>query len=267
VRLKTEPSPRQSGVVQSFDGTTVHYDYYPSTSPNLVLVVPGFWRSRQWPSMYLLAGLLNRLGYAAAIVDVRGHGDSGGVYGFNLYEHEDVYAVARQLCDTRHPESVAMLGFSVGGAIAVSTASLHSDLPWSSLLLVSPVAEFGKIVPRLNPFTMHRHLSLRNALRRPRFDWGFLRSPKHNVMEEIAGVHVPVAFIHVNNDWLVHHRHSLQLYDRANDPKELHILDIRGRHHADALLRVAPDRLEQLAGDFLLRTCRTKEKAALSRGF
>lgn len=267
-RLETDGWPGKSGTVSSFDGTTVHYDFYPVESPHLVLVVPGFWRSRQWPTMRQLAGMLNRHGYSVAIADPRGHGDSGGVYGFNRHEHEDVYAVAQRLLRTTHTASIALLGFSVGGGIAISTAALHPDIPWSALVLISPVAEFRTIFPRLNPFTMHRHLSLRNALRRPRFDWNFLRSPKRKAVDEIANVRVPVEFIHVQNDWLVSHRDSLLLHERANDPKELHILNIPGRYHADALLRVAPEQLEQLVCDFLTRACGgTKEKAARSRGF
>src|SRR5947207_12163994 len=78
--------------VQSFDGTTIYYDLYDNASRRAVLVVPGFWRFRRHASMKALAAQVNALGYRAAIVDPRGHGDSAGTYGFNLHEHHDVAA-------------------------------------------------------------------------------------------------------------------------------------------------------------------------------
>src|ERR1043166_8764925 len=91
-----EPEPI-TGTVQSFDGTTIYYDLYDGPSRAAVLVIPGFWRFRRHASMRALAAQLNALGYRAAIMDPRGHGDSGGTYGFNLHEHHDVFAVAGEL--------------------------------------------------------------------------------------------------------------------------------------------------------------------------
>jgi pimeloyl-ACP methyl ester carboxylesterase len=238
--------------VTTSDGVAVHYDWYPAGSRGMVLVVPGFWRDRSYPSMPRLAFLLNNLGYSAAVIDLRGHGDSGGTYGFNLDEHYDVAAVAEDLLQRTAGESVTLIGFSVGAAIAISTAARHR-LPIASLLLISPVADFRRVVPRINPLTMHRHIAFSQALRRPRFDWRFARSPKIRGVDDIPEVKVPVSFIHVKNDWLVDHAHSLLLYEKANEPKELHIIDIPGNYHADRIFSQAGDEIEPLVSDFLLR--------------
>lgn len=240
--------------VVSFDGTRILYDLYPATSRHAVLVVPGFWRSRRWGSMFQLAGFLNRLGFSAAIVDVRGHGDSEGTYGFNLNEERDVHSVALDLMGRLELDSISVIGFSVGAAIAASAVARHPELPWSSLVLVSPVAKFAMIRPRLNPFTMHRHLSASNALRPPRFTWRFLTSSKRCAVDDISQVHVPVCLVHVKDDWLVDHSHSMILYERCNEPRELHIIDIPGRYHADRILSVARDRIEPLIAEFLGRS-------------
>src|SRR5688500_18624210 len=131
---RTQPNVVSRRVV-SFDGTEIHYDIWDVPSRSLVLIVPGFWRDRRHPSMIRLAQFLNTAGYRCAIVDVRGHGDSGGLYGFNLHEHYDVAAVANDLLRTLPIESITLLGFSYGGAIAIATAARH-QLPISSLLLV-----------------------------------------------------------------------------------------------------------------------------------
>jgi pimeloyl-ACP methyl ester carboxylesterase len=241
-----------TSTVSSFDGTLIHYDIYDAPSRAGVLVVPGFWRDRRHPSMIRLAALLVALGYRTAVVDVRGHGDSEGTYGFNHNEHYDVAAVANELLHKHPLQSITLLGLSYGGAIAISAAARH-DLPIASLLLISPVADFGMIVPRINPFTIHRHIALSQALKRPRFEWRMRRSTKLRALDDIRNVHVPVCFIHVKNDWLIAHAHSIALYENAKEPKELHILDVDGNYHADRILTVASESIEPILASFLER--------------
>lgn len=238
--------------IPSFDGTTIHYDVYDAPSPAAVLIIPGFWRDRRHASMIRLAQFLNVEGYRAAIVDVRGHGDSDGMYGFNMHEHHDVAAVAHDLLRNGTISSLTLLGFSYGGAIAISTAARH-DLPISSLMLVSAVADFEMIAPKINPFTMHRHIALSQALRRPRFAWGVRKAAKLRALDDIADVHEPLCFIHVKDDWLIGHHHSVALYEAAHEPKELHLLDIEGNYHADRIFNVASDSVEPIVREFLGR--------------
>ena len=241
-----------SGSVVSFDGTTIHYDVYDAPSPAAILVVPGFWRDRRHPSMVRLARMLNGDGYRVAMIDVRGHGDSEGTYGFNAHEHHDVAAVANELLRNGTISTLTLAGFSYGGAIAISTAARH-DLPISSLLLISPVADFAMIAPRINPLTIHRHIAIGNAMRRPRFAWSVRRAAKLRALDDIAGVHVPLCFIHVKNDWLIGHQHSVALFEAAREPKELHILDIEGNYHSDRIFNVASDSVEPIVRNFLSR--------------
>jgi len=207
LQLLQEPS---TFAVRSFDATTIRYDFYDARSRSVVLVVPGFWRDRRYPSMQRLAAFLTGRGFKTAICDLRGHGDSEGIFGFNLSEHYDVAAVARDLV-SRSIDSITLLGFSYGGAIAISAAARH-DLPLSGLLLISPVADFSRLSPRINPFTIHRHIAFGQALRRPKFDWRFARSPKLNAIDDIADAHAPLCLVHVKSDWLVDHGHSVALY-------------------------------------------------------
>jgi pimeloyl-ACP methyl ester carboxylesterase len=241
-----------SCVVESFDGTRIHYDLYDGPSRSLVLVIPGFWRDRRHPAMLRLATVLNNGGYRTAVVDVRGHGESEGQYGFNFNEHYDVAAVASDLLRRTSVESISLVGLSYGGAIAVSTTARH-ELPIAGLFLISPVADFGMIVPRINPFTIHRHIAVSQALRRPRFNWRARNAAKFRAVDDIRDVHVPVAFLHVKNDWLIAHSHSQALFDAANEPKELHVLDIEGNYHADRIFAAAPALIEPVMHDFLAR--------------
>ena len=249
--LHSAPEPR-SGKVVSYDGAAIHYDVYDAPAPSMVLVIPGFWRDRRHPSMLNLAQFLHGQGYRTAIMDPRGHGESDGTYGFNTHEHHDVAAVAHELLRTFTISKITLIGFSYGGAIAISTAARH-DLPIGSLLLISPVADFGMIVPRINPLTLHRHIAISNALHRPRFGWSLRRADKLRALDDIKNVHVPKCFIHVKNDWLINHKHSIALYEAADEPKELHVLDIEGNYHSDRIFHVASESIEPLMRDFLAR--------------
>jgi len=239
-------------LVESFDGTTIAYDLYDVPSRSLVLVIPGFWREKRHPSMLALAALLNEHGYRAAIADPRGHGESVGTYGFNLHEHHDIAAVAEDVLKRLPIDSLSLVGLSYGGSVAISTAARHA-LPINSLLLISPVADFSMISPRINPFTIHRHIAFSQALRRPKFEWRIRQSAKLRALDDIRDVHAPVCFIHVRNDWLISHRHSVALYDAANEPKELHVIDISGNYHADRIFSVASEAIEPVFLDFLTR--------------
>ena len=240
----------------SFDGTRIHYDVYDAPSPSAVVVVPGFWRDRRHSSMVRLARYVVEQGYRAIVMDPRGHGESEGTYGFNQYEQHDVHAVIRDVLENhRTISNVTLIGFSYGGAIAISATARHPQLPIAAILLISSVADFSMITPRLNPFTMHRHIALSQALRTPKFVWNIRKTAKLSALEDIKDVHVPLCFIHVKNDWLIGHRHSVALYDAAHEPKELHLLDIEGNYHADRIFNVAEDLIEPIVRGFLGRHC------------
>jgi pimeloyl-ACP methyl ester carboxylesterase len=245
------PAPVSRSVV-SFEGTPIVYDIHDAGSRSAVIVVPGFWRERKHPSMVALAALLNDHGYTSVVTDPRGHGESGGTYGFNLHEHQDTAAVAKDLLEHLPIDSITLVGLSYGAAVAISTAARH-DLPINSLLLISPVADFSMISPRINPFTIHHHIAFSQALRRPRFEWRARKSPKLRPLDDVGRVHVPICLIHVRNDWLISHKHSVALYEAANEPKELHVIDIPGNYHADRIFRVASDSIEPIFFDFLRR--------------
>jgi pimeloyl-ACP methyl ester carboxylesterase len=251
--IHSHPEPLHARTV-SFDGTTIHYDVYDAPSPSAVVVVPGFWRDRRHHSMVRLARFLVDQGYRTVVMDPRGHGESEGTYGFNQHEHHDVDAVLRDLLE-KIPTlgTVTLAGFSYGGAIAISTVARHPELPVSSVLLISSVADFAMITPRINPFTMHRHIALSQALRTPKFAWNIRKSAKLRALDDIRDVHVPVCFIHVKNDWLIAHTHSVALYEAAHEPKELHLLDIEGNYHADRIFNVASDSIEPIVREFLAR--------------
>lgn len=248
----TSLPPPSSVSITSFDQTTIVYDLYDRDPERLALVVPGFWRDRKYPAIRNFCQSVRDLGYTVAVLDVRGHGDSGGVYGFNRHEHHDVAAVAGDVLKRKPTLSgIVLIGLSLGGAIAISTTARHPELPVTSLFLISPVARFSTIRPVVHPFSMHRHLSASQAMKKPRFPWKFWRSPKLDAIDDVGRIEVPITFVHVKDDWLIHHRHSLALFEAASEPKSLHILDVPGNYHADRIFSACAEQFDPLLERFL----------------
>jgi len=59
--------------------------------------------------------------------------------------------------------------------------------------------------------------------------------------------------VHVKHDWLIDHGHSEALFAAAHQPKELHLLDIPGQHHADRIFSVADAGFDELLANWLER--------------
>src|SRR5262249_21922122 len=122
------------------------------------------------------------------------------------------------------PEQIIVYGESLGGAIAVDLASRKQI---SSLILVNTFANLPEIAQRIYywlPVTMLMH---------NRFD----------SERKIHDVRAPIFFTNGTVDRLIPYEHSLRLFARANNPKEL--LKREGKGHPaplsdDALQRIHP---------------------------
>jgi pimeloyl-ACP methyl ester carboxylesterase len=250
-RKEEHPSdgPRRLNV-NSVAGIEIIWDLYlKEDSSRAFLIVPGFWRHRRHPAITALAVRLRESG-SVAVMDIRGHGESGGRFGFNRDEHLDVAAVARETINLTGASRLDLIGFSMGGAIAATAAARHPEIPWGKILLISPVGNLGRLRPRLNPLTAHRHLAAGQIFRTPRFDWGFWFHTKIQAEDEIANVNVPVTIVHVRRDWLVDDSHGARLHERCRNSR-LHLLEVPGRWHADRILTEIPEAIEPAIRDFL----------------
>jgi pimeloyl-ACP methyl ester carboxylesterase len=107
------------------EGANIHYLYWgDGKKPGLVLVHGGAAHAHWWS---FLAPLFMKT-YDVAALDLSGHGDSDRA--------REVVAVAEH---ARFPSPPVIIGHSMGGLVAIVTASLHGDRLAGAILVDSPV--------------------------------------------------------------------------------------------------------------------------------
>jgi hypothetical protein len=93
------------------------------------------------------APLLHRLGLNILAIDLRAHGESGGVYCTGGYfERDDVSQVIDQLLAARPNDAkqVVLFGVSLGAAVAAAVAERRDDL--AAVVLESPFTDYRRAV-------------------------------------------------------------------------------------------------------------------------
>ena len=220
------------------DGTrlALHRLGGPAGAPR-VLVVPGFWRSGFSPGMRRLAAHLSER-WRPLVLDLRGHGKSGGVFTFGRDEPEDL-AVVLEALQREEGAPVALVGFSMGGAVAIVTVGRGRDRfpAVASVASVSAPVDPALLRPRWWSLSALRNVRLREIWRVPRFLPPQLVRDRPDLLAAAAALsQVPLLVLHARRDWLVPDSDAVAIFGAARDPRELRLLEGRLGHHADALL-------------------------------
>lgn len=218
--------------VLAADGQKVFLDHYENGHKKLVIIAHGFFNSK---SSVLIKGLAQSLldHYDVAILDFRGHGQSGGLFYWTTKEYLDLEAVIDRL--SSQYKAVGLIGFSLGAATSIITASRSDRI--QSLVAISPPTEFRKIEYhfwKLDP----DHDIFYNLVGEGRYGKGVRPGPfwlkKDKPIVCIKKVKAPILFIHGTKDWLIKPAHSMRLFEEAPGKKRLELID--GGPHAEYLL-------------------------------
>jgi len=98
--------------------------YIPSENRAAIILLHGFGSNRL--EMKSRADILARHGYGVLLYDLRGHGESGGdTRAFGWQDIEDVKTALEFLSEREDvdPNRIGLLGFSIGGQIAIRAAA------------------------------------------------------------------------------------------------------------------------------------------------
>jgi len=205
----------------------------------VVLLVPGLFTSRECPEHRALAERLTEIADVVS-VDMRGHGESGGVFSWGQREYHDVAELAASLRGMY--DRVGAVGFSFGGYHVGAAAALHRS--FDAVAMVATPRSFS-------PFD--RHFLLRGlrrsfgaARRRTSYARRFSlasfcrsRQPATTFVHAIAPT--PLLIAHGTGDWLLGTHHANDLYARAQEPKSLVLVE--GAPHAEGMMVAHADRL------------------------
>lgn len=132
---------RSTFQVTTADGIQVSFDLYQESGRNAVVIIcPGWFQSKETPTLQRLAGALS--GYCDVVcMDFRGHGRSGGLFSFSAYEPADLNAVLDWVVPRY--SRIGIMGFSLGAATAINVASHRDGL--RTLIAVSAPSAFEDI--------------------------------------------------------------------------------------------------------------------------
>jgi len=127
--------------VRAPDGVPLRGWFVDRGAEEAVVVIHGYTRSR-WDDKYMCPAvyMLAALGFNVAVYDQRGHGESGGDMTYlGAREVEDALAVIEELRRRwpRGTRRLGVLGFSLGGAVAVMLAA-RRDAPVDAVVADSP---------------------------------------------------------------------------------------------------------------------------------
>lgn len=233
------PTPAARGIpyvdvsFKNSAGMTLRGWWMPGRLHETVVMIHGWTSSRREP--FDKSGYLLEAGYSVLVFDLRGHGRSDGNYTTMGYlEPDDVRAAIDQARALDPAAPIALLGYSMGGALAVEEGARNpevgaviEDSGFASLASVFS-ADFRHLfgVPA-DPFGLayvliaQRDLGMSISAVRPVLDAARLRKPLLAIIGT-ADMTVPPA-------------EGYQIYDAAAGPKEL--LLVRGAGHTAAYYR------------------------------
>jgi len=174
---------------------------------------------------------------AIALMDLRGHGESGGAYfTYGYHEAQDLTALLDELerqnaastAPDQSPRSYALLGLSAGGAVAIAAAAQDDRI--DALITVGTFADLAataKTQTALLP-DVWRDRVLRRAEAIAQFDIA-QAAPAYS----LARVRAPVLIAHGDQDGYIPFSNAEQLYAAAATAKQIYA--IPGAGHADML--------------------------------
>ncbi|MFC0041715.1 alpha/beta fold hydrolase [Actinomadura rayongensis] len=189
------------------------------------VLVHGFTCSWRQPALRRIAGVLNRYGGVVAF-DLRGHGRSGGASTVGDREVLDLAAAVRA-ARRRGYRRIAVVGFSLGGAVAVRHAALVGGV--DAVATVSAPARWyyrGTAPMRRVHWVIERRtgrlaVRLARGVRIAPAGWDPLPEAPHEVAGQIAPT--PLLVVHGDADAFFPLEHAHQLHDAAGEPRELWI--------------------------------------------
>lgn len=236
----------EEGRITSPDGTRIAYRLSARGSDRCVVLVHGFFASKDTPTFRRIAADVDP-SLDVLAVDLRGHGRSSGRFTFSAKEPDDLAAVLR-FARPRY-RRVGLFGFSYGGAISI-VAQAETRLGDSLACVCAPMRHRDVRIKWWTPafWALSPNAFERGAGIRP----GNPLLPKPRPVDRVGEIGVPVLFLQGSRDPMVGERHARGLYEHAREPKEIFVFE--GGSHAQNIYRQSPAEFMRRANGWFLKT-------------
>jgi len=203
------------------DNIKISANHYKKGFDKVLIICPGFLMHKDSKPFLKLSKKLSEY-FDVITLSFRGHGNSEGRYTFTSRESRDLKAVI-DFASAKY-DSIGIIGFSLGAAIAINETARHKAA--HRLMVVSAPTEFKKIENRfLNVAVI--------ASTFKKLDWKmgqlrlaspFLKKPRP--IGNVAKISpIPILFVHGGKDTIITPKHSKLLYNKAGDPKRLVVFE------------------------------------------
>lgn len=207
------------------------------------------------------APMLRAMGFNILALDLRAHGESGGVYtSAGFWERHDLSQVIDQTKTERAKdfEQIILFGVSIGAAVAAATAAMRSDL--QAVILESPFADFHNAAARHGsnlgtPGPFFQEPAYRLAQWIAKADFNAVRP-----VEMIPKIRCPVLLIQSGDDPFVSPEDQAELrraiQSCASKPIPGVCWELPGVHHVIGM-RVHPEEYSRQIRDFISKALQT----------
>ena len=204
---------------QSADGTELKGWHIPhALSSSLIIVCHGHGANKG--DVLFAADFLHTSGYETLLFDFRAHGESGGgIATLGYLEPNDLKAAIDYAKSNFNPESIGVIGYSMGGATAITLAGQTSEI--RALVVDSAFADRYKLVSKATylPFPFYFIIQFLAELQgmnmRENLPIDYVDKISPNALLIIQG----------DRDNLVDLEDAVLLYEKAKEPKKLWIVE------------------------------------------
>ena len=216
---------------QTVDGISLQGWFFPSVHADSPAILYAPATSKDQRSGISLVDPLHQAGYHVLLFSYRGHGNSeGSRFGFTYgaQESKDIDAAVSFLSETNGIEKIGVIGHSAGAASAILSAARNPKI--GALAAVAPFPSVEEIWyanrPKILPEGLFE-LTLRFAEFRKQFSRNQVRP--QDVISQISPR--PVLLIHGSNDRRITQKQAFDLYQSANQPKCMWLVE--GANHGE----------------------------------
>ena len=237
--------------LQSADNQTMTGTFINNNSDKTVILIHGLYQNRSMSIIY--TDTYARLGFNVLLIDLRSHGESGGIITWGQTEIKDIDLWCDYLRHSQNQKSIGIHGVSLGGAFAL----LHSGLSAHSADFYVEDSSYSDLK---SLYYNHLHNMIQLPTNSKMLDvlWAYSQicmywhtratlddlSPRQAVKKATS----PILFLHGDADTLIPPAALYDLYNNCQAPKQIHIF--KNSIHAQEIVDY-PEEYNQTIRNFL----------------